>query len=325
MMSLRIPAFALIPLALATVDCANQAYQPGRRAPAAAAGPSSPVRRSEARLASNDGLQLLTQSWTASPEGVPDNTKATVVIVHGLKDYSDRYDGLARRLAERRYLVHAFDLRGHGDSEGKRSWVDSFDDYVTDLDTVVTHARLKSPGKPVYLLGQSLGGAIVARYVLSRGPGVAGVILSAPTLKRAAKLTDFQVRAASWLGEYTPTLALVDLRNEDFSHDPARALSMASDPMVFSGRAPARAGKEWLGAMELIQHEQSKFNLPVLVLQGTEDPVANPEGGVDFLERCASKDKTLKTYPGLFHDLLHEARHEEVESDLIDWLERRNK
>jgi len=77
--------------------------------------------------------------------------------------------------------------------------------------------------------------------------------------------------------------------------------------------------------MELIQHEQSKFNLPVLVLQGTEDPVANPEGGVDFLERCASKDKTLKTYPGLFHDLLHEARHEEVESDLIDWLERRNK
>ena len=84
----------------------------------------------EARMQASDGLALLVQSW--KPKG---ETKATLVIVHGLKDYSDRYAELAFAAARRGYAVHAFDLRGHGDSEGDRVWVDRFDDYLGDLGT----------------------------------------------------------------------------------------------------------------------------------------------------------------------------------------------
>ena len=74
-----------------------------------------------------------------------------LVIVHGLKDHSGRYADLAAHLALRGFAVYAADLRGHGRSEGTRVWVDSFDDYVDDLDVFMKRVQDKEPGRPVFL------------------------------------------------------------------------------------------------------------------------------------------------------------------------------
>ena len=69
--------------------------------------------------------------------------RGAVAVVHGLKDHSARYGVFAERLVARGFAVHAFDLRGHGRSDGASAWVDSFGDYVEDLDAVVRCVRVR--------------------------------------------------------------------------------------------------------------------------------------------------------------------------------------
>ena len=121
------------------------------------------------------------QSWR--PKG---ETKGTLIVVHGLKDYSDRYSELAFAAVARGYAVHAFDLRGHGDSQGDRVWVDRFGDYVSDLSQFVARVQKDEPGKPLLLLGHSIGGAIVTLYTETEKPKLAGLITSAAALERDA-------------------------------------------------------------------------------------------------------------------------------------------
>src|SRR5262249_46922557 len=124
-------------LILAVVSgCAAPAYVAGRR-------PSVPepdwAQHAEQRLQTNDGISLRVQTWrplTGEPA-------AAVLIVHGLKDHSDRYAGFAKALVEAGFAVYALDLRGHGDSSGDRVWVARFDDYLDDVAQVL--AQVKEP------------------------------------------------------------------------------------------------------------------------------------------------------------------------------------
>ena len=83
--------------------------------------------------------------------------------MHGLKDYSARYAAFATKLAQHGYAVYAFDLRGHGRSAGPRVAPDDWTDYVDDLDRFLATVEQREPGKPVFLFGHSMGGAIAAR------------------------------------------------------------------------------------------------------------------------------------------------------------------
>ena len=116
----RTPLFFCVATLLVDLGCAGPGYVGGKRV-----APPVPdeVVHVEGRLETSDGLKLLVQSWR--PKG---ETKGALMIVHGLKDYGDRYLDLALAGTRRGYSVHTIDLRGHGDSEGDRVWVDRFDD-----------------------------------------------------------------------------------------------------------------------------------------------------------------------------------------------------
>lgn len=266
-----------------------------------------------------DGLTLATRRWM--PHEQP---KAAVVIVHGIGDHSGRFAHVAAHLMLHDYEVYAFDLRGHGRSEGEpRAYVESFDEYVTDLALFLGHVH-EATSKPVFLLGHSLGGAIAARYVIVHGTGgLAGLILSSAALRIPADLSPVLQKMAGALSRFTPTLATKKLTTSHLSRDPGVVRGFEQDPLTYSGGVRARTGAETLRITKDFQHHADAFTLPLYLFHGTADRITDPEGSRWLHDHAPSEDKTLHLYDGLYHETMNEPERARVLADLTDWLDER--
>ena len=272
----------------------------------------------EGDFKAHDALELYQQRWL--PDGEP---VSAVIVVHGFVEHSGRYAPLGAELTRHGHAVYALDLRGHGKSPGRRAFVRSFDEYVADLKAFVTQVRAEQPGKPLFLFGHSMGGAIVTLFAISQQPEIAGMILSAPGLQICDTVFPLLRQLAAFLGRFFPRLRLVKVGFSRISRDPNVIEQVKNDPLFFAGRFPARTASEILHAARRIQAQMELVNVPFLVLHGTGDLLTDPEGSRKLVDRAAATDKTLKLYPNLYHDLLNEPEKEQVIADLIEWLNAR--
>ena len=271
-----------------------------------------------------DGLRLFENLWI--PDGDP---AAVLVVVHGFTEHGGRYAQAAAGLNRRGYAVAAMDLRGHGRSEGPKAFVQSFDQYVDDLDVQLARVKNRWPGKPLFLFGHSMGGTIVIRRAMMREETVEradirGIVLSAPALQVAAGLFPILRRVAGVVARVFPRLKVVRLGSSKISRDPAVVADFQSDPLVFHDRFPIRTGAELLVAFDKIQENPQALRLPFFLLQGTDDKVVCPRACRRLISQAKSPDKELRLYEGFYHDLLHEIDHEEVLGDIITWLDARS-
>ena len=259
------------------------------------------------------GVELFEQAWL--PNQAP---TAVLIIVHGLKDHSSRYERTARALVERGFGVHAFDLRGHAHSAGQRVHIDQFDDYLADLRIFVERVREQHPRTPLLLFGHSMGGAIVTRFA-QRHPGqVQGLALSAAALQvNEASITLAGTRI---LAAMLPGAPLFNLDLADFSRDPDVVKAGLADPLVYQDAAPVHTAQELISTIDQIQLDVSSLTLPLLVMHGTADSVTPPEGSRTLYEQAPATNKRLRLYEGLAHDLLHEPEKDLVVGDLAEWM-----
>lgn len=271
----------------------------------------------------SDGLRLFENRWI--PE---DDPTAVLVIVHGFTEHGGRYARAAAELNRHGYAVVAMDLRGHGRSEGERAFVQSFDQYLDDLDAQLVRLRRRWPDKPLFLFGHSMGGTILIRLAMKRPEtieraNVRGIVLSAPALQVADGLFPTLRRLAGLVARVFPRLGVVRLGSSKISRDPTAVADFQNDPLVFHDRFPVRTGAELLAAFNDIQENPQALRLPFFLLQGTDDKVVCPRTCRRLISRAKSPDKELRIYEGFYHDLLHEIDREEVLQDIIDWLDAR--
>jgi acylglycerol lipase len=250
-------------------------------------------------------------------------SEAVVVLVHGFTEHGGRYAHVAEALNRRRLAVYAVDLPGHGRSDGDRIWIDAFDEYLDDVEFYLNRVRSREPGKPMFVLGHSMGGTIAALLVIERGLDARGLVLSAPAVKLGATVFPILRRLASLVARFFPRLRLVHLGAGKLSRDPENVARFRADPLVFHGSIPVRTGVEILEAIERIRRRAASARLPLLVLQGTGDAIIDPGGAADFCAQAGSTDKTLKLYDGLYHDLFGEPERERVLADLVEWISSR--
>lgn len=285
-----------------------------------------------------DGLRLFEQRWL--PNDAP---RAEVIVVHGIIEHGGRYAPAAEALVRRGYSVSATDLRGHGRSEGPRCWIHSFDEYIDDLDLCFERALRRAAGKSLFVLGHSLGGLIAALWCIRHQPkplnsplpyagerqGVragtlpSGLVLSGPALQVCPQLFPWLRQLARGGSILFPRLRLVRLGCRNISRDPAVVAQFRDDPLVFHGRLPVRTGAEILRAGSLAQTQCEQVRAPLLILHGTADRVATAEASQELVRRAKATDKTLRLYPGLYHEVLNEPEREQVLADLIEWLDQR--
>ena len=120
-----------------------------------------------------------------------------------------------------------------------------------------------------------------------------------------------------------PKMGLLALDAGAISRDPDVVTAYVNDPLVYHGKTPARLAAEMLKAMLRVTAEVQAITLPVIVVQGGDDKLVDPDGAQMLYDGVSSEDKTLKVCEGLFHEVFNEPECSLVLADVADWLEGR--
>jgi alpha-beta hydrolase superfamily lysophospholipase len=229
---------------------------------------------------------------------------------------------VVNHLVPRGYVVYGFDLRGHGRSPGPRGYISSWADYRTDVKAFLGMIREQdtlSAGRPLFLMGHSMGGLIVLQYALHHPDGLRGVIASGPILGQVG-VSPLLLTLSRILSRIWPRLALsTGLDASAISRDPAVVKAYGEDPLVHSVGTP-RLGTELEAAMERTMQRAADWQLPLLILHGGADRLAPAELSRLFFETVNVADKTRIEYEGGYHEPHNDTIHQRVVADLEGWL-----
>ncbi len=269
------------------------------------------LRRSETTFETTSGDRLFCRAW------LPPTPTARVILVHGLAEHSGRYEALSAWLAVRGIAVHALDLRGHGRSGGPPVYIRRFDHFLDDLELFLARSTREHDSIPTVLLGVSLGGLIVARFLEQRRPKVDGAVLVNPALAVGPGISSAQVRFARVLRSLFPRLRMPGrLDPSDISRDENEARAYQEDPWVRE-RVTTSLAIETLAAMEALS---ATIEVPVLLLHGGADRICPSEGSRRYAEKLGTPRSDLRIYPEYRHALLHEFGREEIYRDIYEWI-----
>ncbi len=266
-------------------------------------------------FSANGGLDLYYQRWIAPDAAV----RGAVMIVHGIGEHSSAYGNVVDRLAPAGFPIYGFDLRGHGRSPGKHGFIRNWEDYREDVHAFEHIVAEQQTGRPLFLLGHSLGGVIVLDYALRYPESLAGVIAIGPAIGEIG-LSPALMALARIVSRVWPSFSLsTGLDVTAISRDPQVLNDYRNDPLVHD-RGTARLGAETERTVDWIQQHAADLHVPLLIQHGEDDRIARSTGSRRFMSNVTMGDKTLIEYPRAFHQVHNDVGHEQVTADLLDWL-----
>ena len=265
-------------------------------------------------LTGHGGVPLHAQAWL--PEG---EARDVIAIAHGYAEHGGRYGNLVKRLVPLGYALYVLDHRGHGRSGGKRALVDRMAWVIEDFHEFVGEVRARHRGQRIKLLGHSMGGNVAFGYALRWPEDLSGLILSGPLIGGSPPAV--QRVAVSVLSAIVPGLGTVALPPEAVSRDPEVVRAYVSDPLVTTGKVPARTAHELFAPLPEYLAQAPGMTVPVLIQHGEADSLVPLAGARPTIDAIGAADKTVITYPGLFHEIYNEPEKDAVIADLVRWLE----
>ncbi|MFK7829784.1 MAG: lysophospholipase [Congregibacter sp.] len=246
--------------------------------------------------------------------------RAAVLLVHGLGEHSGRYQHVADKLATRGLECWAPDHPGHGRSPGHRCHIDAFDEYFAALNALRDEIGVAHPGLPCFIVGHSLGGLIVGNYLLTQQQQFSGAAFSAAAFEAPEAPSATAMFINKLIASVLPRLGVLQLDASQVSRDAAVVSRYLEDPLVHDGKSSARLVVELFAAMETLRRRRGEISLPTLIMHGEGDVMTAPMGSQHFFDGIGSSDKTLRLYPGLYHEIFNEPERAQVLGELCDWV-----
>jgi alpha-beta hydrolase superfamily lysophospholipase len=264
-----------------------------------------------------DGLSSVVFGWRSSQHP----PRAVVHILHGWAEHALRYDRLAGELTARGFAVYADDHRGHGQT-GKRSGTlgdlgpRGMDGVLDAVRSVVERVRAEHPDTPLFLLGHSWGSFILQRYLRRwAADGLTGAVLTGTTYRNPAAPAAERRPPNE---RFEPARTAYDW----LSRDEAEVDAYIADELCGFEMMRSRPGAG--GAASTVDDERPiPPGLPILVLNGADDPIGGRDGGDALAAHYRAQglgDVTLIAYEGARHELFNEINRDEVTDDLLTWL-----
>ena len=266
-----------------------------------------------------DGQMLPLKTW-APEKGAP---KAVIIALHGFNDYSNFFAAPGTFLATRGIASYAYDQRGFGAAPGHGLWP-GIDALIADLKTFAGLVRDRHPRTPIYLLGESMGAAVIMVATADGGvAGISGVILAAPAVWGRSTMPFYQ-RWSLWLAAHTvPWLTLsgrgLDIKPSD-NIEMLRALGR--DPLVIKD---TRVDTIWglVNLMDAALASAGRFGAHALILYGDKDEIIRKdptEKMLAGLPAAAKGRQRLRRYDTGYHMLLRDLEGKRVWNDILAWV-----
>ncbi|HWU45005.1 MAG TPA: lysophospholipase [Bdellovibrio sp.] len=273
-------------------------------------------KRSEGFFKGVHDTNLFFQIW--------DNPQAqgTVIITHGHGEHSGCYQRLVDSFENDRWSFYAWDLRGHGKSDGRRGYAPDFDDYCTDF-KIFLDMVLKEPRQgPVILLCHSMG-ALIQLKTLLRQTDVKfdAMIVSAPLLGLAMPVPAVKAAAASVLHKLLPQLTLgSELNDNMLTSDPDVIREYQQDPL----RHTRMSSGVFMGMLEswaYVRPRANEVKAPALFILPEHDPVCSTPEAKKFFEKLGSKRKEIFIYPNAKHEVFNDVMRTTAFADLKKFMD----
>jgi alpha-beta hydrolase superfamily lysophospholipase len=263
-----------------------------------------------------DQASLPRRTWL--PEGSP---RAVILAVHGFNDYSNAFTELGEFMAEQGIAVHAYDQRGFGGNPAAGLWPGT-SALIEDLELERARVAELHPDRPVYIVGESMGAAVVIAAVTSGAALDAdGFILTAPAVWGGDQLNPFY-RATLWvMSRLAPGLKLTGRSLGVMASDNIDALrALSADPLfIKETRVDAIAGLVQL--MDTAYAAAAAFPGPVLVMVGEHDEIVPPGAQTAMIERLTATPCIQVVYPDGWHLLLRDLQRRVVWQDILAWVD----
>ncbi len=269
-------------------------------------------------------LEILTKTL---PNGIfvrhwqIEEPRAIVLAVHGMGTHSGRFTRMADGLARAGFASYCYDHPGHGHSPGKRGHFESYSDMLDALESVLDHVKNKHSDLPIFLFGHSMGGNIVANFVIRRKPELTGVVLSSPWFKLAFTPPFFKMMLAKVAVRLFPSLSQSSKLNVNYiSHDEEVLKAYDEDPLIHSSITPRFFLETSKAGLYALEHA-NEFALPLYLYHGTEDCITSFDSSNLFSQKVPNC--RFKAWEGCFHEVHHEWVYPELMKTIVAFMEER--
>lgn len=268
----------------------------------------------EKKLTASDGIILYSQGWFPDEE-----PKAVVLLIHGLGEYSGRYEHVATHFARNQYAFTTFDLRGHGISTGKRGHSPSFKALMDDINLVLGDVEERFPGSQFYLYGHSLGALIALNFSLRRKNALSGLICTGPGLRSELLEQRLKVTLSKVVGLVFPGLSITTgLNPANLSRNSEVVENYIQDPLIHD-RTTLGFAKDNIHSIDYVFDQADRLDKPLLLMHGTDDRICYPQGSIDLAELVPGECH-LKLWDGLYHEIHNEPERDQILNYMLDWL-----
>ena len=262
-----------------------------------------------------DGGRLPFRSWRPATE-----PQAVVLALHGYADSRDAFEWPAPVFAAYGVAVVAPDQRGFGETAERGHWAGT-DRLVADVASVLGQVQARYPGAPVYLLGESMGGAVAMVLAARRRLPVAGIVLTAPAVWGRAHMGVLLRSGLFMVSHALPWFTVQDggpvrVRATD---NLAALRRLSHDPLTSHGsRLDALRGM--VDLMDEALAAARALPAPTLVLYGGRDEVIPPAATAAMWRTLPASGVRRAFYPDGYHLLLRDHAAPVRIGDILAWM-----